>query len=739
MNGSGRELTELMREGDWLRRFVATLVPRQDVDDVVQSTWLAALQGGTVTRSVRNWMCGAAVNISRLLHRKSARGARAMRHVAANAAQEPAAADLVEALEVQRLLSEALLALPEPTRTILVLRYQQRLPVETIAAQVGLQPAAVRQRLHRGREAVRERLQQRFGADWRGCVAVTAFVRGNVVLIPAAAAVAVAVGGVAAAALAVTLLASMPSHEPTAPGARGEVTSAPGVAADSATTVAAERTVDVARIAVAPLAQEPAPSPVPKPRTEIRGRVVAAEDQQPLAGVRLTPTAGYEAGVPAAERTKLAPLVTGADGAFAIPCTANMTRLDVWFRADGRSPLTYDAATIEPTDLGDVPMHRGFEVKGRLLDEKGAPAAHVRLEVSVPCAFPDQGRFEVPCTTNELGEFAWGMLLPAGPTEIRSKSEDRELIDGAIEVLAKTTPNEFVLHCRPLPSISGVAFDVDGTPCADLEIRAFDGPFEPPNRLAPEVGDCRTKEDGSFTLHRRKGDSDQVDLRSSMLFAQLDLFEPQTGVRWGTSGLRLQVRPHADVELHVVDAELRIPIERFVAMWTFAKGTMRFSSGGNQPIHHAGGVDRLGRLAHGTRILVWSADARQAQVEVTVKPSMRGRSVIEVALPRLQSFPCVIVDGDGKPLTGTFHVLDRNGTPAPQPWTDPRGGPGRVGTEWDVYRLHTVVTDRDGKGTILAPGDGRDLVVVRDGPDVRTWTPITLPAPGRTLRIVVAD
>ena len=64
MNGHRREFAELLRDGDWLRGFVATLVPRQDVDDVVQSTWLAALQGGTVTRSARNWMCGARARLT---------------------------------------------------------------------------------------------------------------------------------------------------------------------------------------------------------------------------------------------------------------------------------------------------------------------------------------------------------------------------------------------------------------------------------------------------------------------------------------------------------------------------------------------------------------------------------------------------------------------------------------------------------------------------------------------------
>ena len=41
--------------------------------------------------------------------------------------------------------------------------------------------------------------------------------------------------------------------------------------------------------------------------------------------------------------------------------------------------------------------------------------------------------------------------------------------------------------------------------------------------------------------------------------------------------------------------------------------------------------------------------------------------------------------------------------------------------------------------SITAPADGRGLVVVRDGPEVREWIPIQLPKPGENLRVVVPD
>ena len=163
------------------------------------------------------------------------------------------------------------------------------------------------------------------------------------------------------------------------------------------------------------------------------------------------------------------------------------------------------------------------------------------------------------------------------------------------------------------------------------------------------------------------------------------------------------------------------------------------SSGGGRPEFHVQAMQEVGRVAHGTRILVWSDDPMQAQVEVVVTEAMCGRTTLEVALPRMQSFPCEFVDAHGRPIAGTFHLLDRNGVAEPQMWSDPRGGKTRTGKPVDVYRLHTVVSDKDGKGSIVAPTDGRDLVVVRDGPQVREWFPVTLPKPGERLRVVVPE
>jgi DNA-directed RNA polymerase specialized sigma24 family protein len=116
---SGPDLAQLLQDGTWLRGFVRTLVPAQDVDDVVQTTALAALQQQGPSGHPRAWLRGISANLARMTHRKRRRHERAMANVD-RATEEVPAAD----------------------------------PVADIAARFGLQEANVRQRLHHGREMV---------------------------------------------------------------------------------------------------------------------------------------------------------------------------------------------------------------------------------------------------------------------------------------------------------------------------------------------------------------------------------------------------------------------------------------------------------------------------------------------------------------------------------------------------------------------------------------------------------
>ena len=69
--------------------------------------------------------------------------------------------------ELQRLLVEAIAALPLKYRTVLVLSEIEELPHREIAALLGCREGTVKSRLHRARQRLRERLGPYWRSDWQ--------------------------------------------------------------------------------------------------------------------------------------------------------------------------------------------------------------------------------------------------------------------------------------------------------------------------------------------------------------------------------------------------------------------------------------------------------------------------------------------------------------------------------------------------------------------------------------------
>jgi hypothetical protein len=73
-------------------------------------------------------------------------------------------------------LNDAVAALPEPYCTVVTLRFFDQLPPRAIAKRLGVSSEVVRQRLHRGLEMLRARMDREFGerADWQRAVVAVA-------------------------------------------------------------------------------------------------------------------------------------------------------------------------------------------------------------------------------------------------------------------------------------------------------------------------------------------------------------------------------------------------------------------------------------------------------------------------------------------------------------------------------------------------------------------------------------
>jgi len=155
----------------WMRQLAYELVRDTGAaDDLVQETWLAFLRARPDTdRPLRPWLSRVVRNAAALrLRRGASRTAR--ESDAASSELLPSAHELVERAEEQQRLSESVLALDEPYRAVILLRYYEGLTPQQIAKARGVPAATVRSQLHRGLAKLRERLDREHGGDRRAWV-----------------------------------------------------------------------------------------------------------------------------------------------------------------------------------------------------------------------------------------------------------------------------------------------------------------------------------------------------------------------------------------------------------------------------------------------------------------------------------------------------------------------------------------------------------------------------------------
>ena len=158
---------DLVEQLGWARGLARALVREDEAEDLVQHTFLRALaRPPRVTGSPRPWLRTVMRNAAREGWRGGRRRAarEEIRAVEAPRGDEPAD-EIVERLELHRLLQEQVRDLPAELREVVVLRYEQGLDATRIARRIGSKPATVRGRLARAREVLRERLDRAHGGD----------------------------------------------------------------------------------------------------------------------------------------------------------------------------------------------------------------------------------------------------------------------------------------------------------------------------------------------------------------------------------------------------------------------------------------------------------------------------------------------------------------------------------------------------------------------------------------------
>jgi RNA polymerase sigma factor (sigma-70 family) len=152
----------LLQHSAWLAKFARALVANEsELDDVVQQTYAQALaQPPRHARNLRGWLGAIARNVVRTRARSdSARVAREVAVPPPTPVETPDQA--VERAELRRSVVEAVLALNEPYRSTVILRFFEEQEVAAVARLTKTGEDTVRTRLRRGVARVRELLERR--------------------------------------------------------------------------------------------------------------------------------------------------------------------------------------------------------------------------------------------------------------------------------------------------------------------------------------------------------------------------------------------------------------------------------------------------------------------------------------------------------------------------------------------------------------------------------------------------
>jgi RNA polymerase sigma-70 factor, ECF subfamily len=461
-------LEALQANEAWLRPLVRSLVDDSTTSDVLQQTWLKAWQRPPSNpRGLRRWLHTVATNFARS-HRRSQRRQQIVQAAAVRDGHQESTAATVERLSLHRSVSQAVVELPEPYRTVILLRHYHGLEIAAIAERTATSAANVRQRLHRGHECLRQHLEHEVGRDWPRQPAVVALL--GIPLEPTAPLL--LTSGAATLAmnkfqLAVTTLllggligggwllfhSQRPAPIATVDQPLGQTGSA-----EAATTFGS-----AVPAAAAPTERELASDARAAPIAATVAGTVVDTANQPVAGVRFEFSNFDPSDVIARGESDNA-------GRFSLPAWPER-----WHHLRAAPPWVVLAAAAPANDVPALLVATpGGDLVVRVIDADGAPIANATaaIEVRALLAFRDSleraRQIDWPkATTNTLGR-ATLAGIPRLDTTLTVKAEgflpQRMQLDAS-------TPSELMINMSRLPAnaraITGTVTDARGAPIVE--------------------------------------------------------------------------------------------------------------------------------------------------------------------------------------------------------------------------------------------------------------------------------
>ncbi len=169
MEPNPQSADEQLAQTVWVRRLAQNILRDPGLaEDAAQEGSIAAWRKGpSDSHAYASWLATTVRRLAGRLVRGEARRSARERTVARPEAL-PSTAELVERAEAHRALVAAVLALDEPYRSTVLLRYVEDLPPRAIARRAGVPVATVKTRLARGLERLRKQLEgeHRDAREW---------------------------------------------------------------------------------------------------------------------------------------------------------------------------------------------------------------------------------------------------------------------------------------------------------------------------------------------------------------------------------------------------------------------------------------------------------------------------------------------------------------------------------------------------------------------------------------------
>jgi RNA polymerase sigma-70 factor (ECF subfamily) len=422
-------IERLLAHRAWVRA-VARALSRGDesgADDLEQDAWVAAL--GRPPRhdaSLRGWLGAVVRRTSAMRHRADARRGRRESAAARPEGGGRAADDVVAEAESHARLAHAVVALPEPERTAILLRFFEGLPPREVAARTGVPVETTRSRIKRALALLRESLGGDDDDRWALAVAPLLRPRNAARLVPwtaAAAAGSAAMGlGAKLGAAAVVALAGAAAWWALRGSPADDV---PVATAPSVTSVPATQT-----------------SP-PGPRPRARAATAPATDADPSTAVAETAKTAARSvrwkilpgDVPAPADGTVLP-VEQESGSVSLPSTLKTVRVDGGdLVADEIGGGTVHGFAVAPDGARAKLFAKDFDERGpdtsflrerkivvTLVEPDGRPAAGVALQ----CRDQGHNAIWIAVVTDAEGRAEFAGLSPLqGLVDVYLSDENR--------------------------------------------------------------------------------------------------------------------------------------------------------------------------------------------------------------------------------------------------------------------------------------------------------------------------